>query len=663
MAAIEPSYKKEPIELRQPDYNEKEVKYRGFLIERMEYAKTQRDDNYIEFDDMDYLTYHETNAKAGNSYLRSKQNDEDVRIVTGTTLEKENTLLSSLLNYNLEPNIVAFDRNNLAEHSLGETMEDLIKKSREIEDYDTKRQLIYKEALDQGTVFVEERWDEWKDVRKELKDLKWKEGAKIDSIKWTERLEKVQGMCTSNLLSGVKVYLGNIRQFHIQKQPFLFIVDYIPYEEIQAVFQDWERWEHVSDTLNQTTKISEDETDYVTWYGLDNTKDMVEIIKYQDKWNNEFQIFLNGVMMLPVGFPLQAISPSGEYTIAKGDIEPISGLFAYSKSIPAKTKVDQAVYDEFLRLMILKTQQSFKPPMANSTGNVLSKNIFLPGTITPDVDVKSLVPLIPTPGVTAPEFNAVQFVKGIIDEKSVSPVVEGQALPGKQTATEIVELKRQGMMKLGLVIVGIMNLERQLSRLRLHNILANWTEPMDERLNEVKGQLEKFYRTETIDTTFEEGETGKKIIDFTTDEGKLGLTSDQVLAEEELVKRLTGENVKKVYINPDELKSLDYNWFITITPTEKDSNELDRVLFMQNVAQGLQMFGPQAFNMEYLKEQWAIKNKMDPDKVLIKGAMMPPMEGQAMEGQATKGAGVLSQGMTQPMRSQVQQPSVNTLAK
>src|SRR5690606_453725 len=93
----------------QIDYSDEERKYLDKLMKLAAFAREQRDDTHAELDDMDYVTYYETNAKAAGSYMEPKRNKEDTRIVTGTTHEKENTLLSSLLNYNLEPDITAYN--------------------------------------------------------------------------------------------------------------------------------------------------------------------------------------------------------------------------------------------------------------------------------------------------------------------------------------------------------------------------------------------------------------------------------------------------------------------------------------------------------------------------------------------------------------------------
>ena len=44
-----------------------------------------------------------------------------------------------------------------------------------------------------------------------------------------------------------------------------------------------------------------------------------------------FQIYINGVPMLPISFPLKAVSPSGLIPITKGDLD-LMNMFAYSKS-------------------------------------------------------------------------------------------------------------------------------------------------------------------------------------------------------------------------------------------------------------------------------------------------------------------------------------------
>lgn len=643
------------------DYSDEEITERGFIMQRLENMRQQRDQKHPELDDMDFLTYYETNARAANSYIPPKMNEDDTRVVTGTTHEKEVTMLSALLNYNLESNVNAFDKGDLEIIDFGQTTADLVKKSREIEDYDSKRPLYYKEMLDQGDVYIEEAWSEYFEVSK--KNPSWEDATKMRIRKVEGELKKKYGICETRMLPGTMVYLGNMKEFELPRQPDIAFVSVMPYDEAASLFGEWERFKYVPKKLVRTQPL--DKTiGYQDWTLQEIQDNMVEVIRYQRKFSNTLQYMLNGVMMLPIGFPLTAISPSGEYTIVKGSIEPISKFFAISKSIPAKTKVDQAVADEMLKLIVLKTQQSYKPPMANNTKKVLSKRIWSPSTIHNDIDVTKLVPIIAPTGVTPSEFSAFQLIKSIIDEKTSSPVFSGDASSGSQTATEVLELKKQAMMKLGLAIWGVIQMEKQLTWLRIQNIMANWTQPIDERMVKMDGELKKMteYRTVSVNTTLENGQAGRRIVQF--DENLPNeLSPEQIRAEEDFLTATSGVPTRKTYLNPKECQTLKYTFYVSITPTEKDSTELNRVMFTQNIRDAAAIFGIQSLNMDYLKERFASLAKEDPAKFFLRQQpVMPGMAPPGQPGAAPAPGGEIAAQMMQGTKPP-EPPSLNTLAK
>jgi len=628
-----------------PDYTPEEAAYRSELIRKLTTAQVARDSNYREFNDTNYTQYYDSNLRAANSYIEPKRNPEDTRVVTGTTEEKGSTLLSAILNYNLEPNIMAFDKEMMEIDELGKNIEDLVKKSREIENYEEKRVLIYKEMLDQGTCFVEEQWVEETKVVKKLKDVNWSDGVKVKSIKWDETDAEGFCGCQTRLIRGDKVYLGDVREFQLSKQPYIFTLDKMSYAEAETIYKNWDRWEFVPKKIVRV--VPTDYSTYRDWTLEAVQENFVEVIKFQNKWTNEFMIMLNGVMMLPCGFPLEAISPSGDYTVAKGDVYPISQFFAYSKSIPAKTKVDQAVLDEMMKLIVLKTRKSYMPPMANNTGRVLSRKIFNAGEITNQIDPAKLQPIGDATGVTASEFNAFEFIKSIVDQKSVSPAFAGDQTSGTQTATEILELKKQQMMKLGLVIYGIISLEKQLSWLRTYNILTNWTKKQDTRVNEFTGQLEEVFKTIEVESNFEEGQKGKKIIQFSPEAGEY--TPEQIMQEESMLSEQKRMPVRKTYISPEIAKMKNF-YYINITPVEKETSDLQKIMFKTDVQDAMNLFGAQSLNFPYLMKRYAVLSRQNPEKFFIPNAPVTPSE-QAMKGGDNNGLGAqLNRGIgTSPM--------------
>lgn len=601
-------------------YEEEETLYRGELIKFIEGARDQRDGEHDEFDGMTYLEAYETNSKTGNSYIEPNVNEGDTKLSSGVTLEKTNTLLSSLLNFNFEPNISAFDDRNYEIYELGENFEALVKKSRQIENpsYNKKRSLIYKELLDQGTVFVEDVLIEWQDVEKIMEPISWAEGVKIKKT-WEKKLGKVQRELRCTLISGPNMYLGDIKQAFIEYQPYIFTRQVMSYAEAESIFRNWERWENVSRNMQSFNSSSETNLKYHNWSLEALKKNHVEIIKYQNKWKNEFMLMINGVLMLPVGFPLSAITGGSRYSIAQGMIEPISYFFAYGKSMASKTKVDQALLTEQYKSLIMKTRKSYKPSVANNTGQILTSRMFLAGTITPNVDPNLINEIGNNEGVTQAEFNVLEFLKRVIDEKTVSSVFQGQTTEGGQTATEIMELKKQSMMKLGLPIMGIMNLEYDMAWLRLHGVLQHWTQVQDQRVNEITGKLEDVYASFTVEDTLEDGTLGKRIIKFSPE----NKTSEQIRAEEDILSRK--EKVRVTYILPEILAQVKINWYITIEPTEKNVDALERAQFSKSIVEGFQLFGQQSFSLDYIKTQWAQKNKFDKDQLFVKQQPMNPM--------------------------------------
>lgn len=634
-------------EIQAPKLSDDELLFRSQIISEIENARNQREKSHAEFDDQTFTQYWESNAKAANSYIPPKVNEFDVRTTTGTTKEKGNTVLSSLLNFNLEPVIEGYDKDNLAIYDLGIAMQDLIRKSRKVEtpEYDFKRILIYNELIAQGTVFVEDTQVEFRLPTKTVKDFEFIDG-KFSDFSWEEGIDKVYKSCETNLINNLSVYLGNIKEFELSKQPYVVVRRLITRSEAQSLYGSWSRWENVPKKVTKAVDNGDDGIKYNTWTLEELEKDLVEEIKYYNKWTNDFMIMLNGVPMFPVKrdskgrlgtFPLSSVLGVCDYPLAKGDIEPISRHFAYSKSIPAKTKVDQQVFDEMLKAIILKTRKSYQPPMANNTGKTLSRKIFYPGTIHNGVNPDKLQEIGSNVGVSPAEFNATEFIKRIIDSKSVSPVLEGQSVTGQQTAREIIESKQQSMIKLGITILGVVNLEKRLAKLRLLNILKYWTAPIDSKIVELKDGVKKTvstYRTESVDSEFEDGKTGERIIDFTEELPH----ENQIMAEERLLEGVRGKPVRKIYLNPKELKAVDYFWHIEVNPTEKNTSSLKLAQFDEYIQKILAMFVPlgKVPNIDYLAERQAILQGEDPRKIWSAqpvNVQQPVAPGQAATGQ------------------------------
>lgn len=632
-----PLLQEEQSHTPKPEYSEDEETYLGRLKAKMSLAQTNRDSNHDEFNGMDYQTYYEANERLANTYIAPKRNREDTNFQSGIVRQKLFALLAPLTNLNLSGDISAYDREGLRIQALGNAMEDIILKTNEMDRDEEKKNLRHYELLKHGTIFVEEVWDT---KQKKVKKMSGKFDGKIDQ-KWTTRVEKAFARPTRNIISGLNVYLGDLTKYDISEQPYIFTVDVIPYNEAETMFGKWERWENVPKKLVKTddtaTGVSKD------WTLLDTADDYVEILRYQDKWNNEFAVVLNGVLMTPVGLPL----PWGyeEYNIAQQNLEPINARFAYGKSLVSRLRNKAALLDEMLRLDILKTQKSLVPPKFNLTGRIISGRTFMPGKINHGIDPRLILNADDkeVQGVTQAELAMVEKIEASIDNESVSPTFQGQQSEGQQTATEVVELQRQAKLMLGLTIFAVSMLEWKLEWLRLQNLLANWFQPEDKVVDEARQLLKDKYRHASVERPIEGEGMGRRIVIPTKNmpNGEAVMMAEDALTEQQ------GMPVRLTFIDPDEVCSSKITWQIVVRPKEKTTSEMQKLLFRAFMADA-QFFGPK-LNVDYLAEEFANIWQRDPTKVFKSNDEMEIAQmQQAQAGMQEAGAGAVSPRVNMP---------------
>ncbi len=631
-------------------YTPEEIKARDIQIQELNSAYEQRQAPYTELDDMCYDRWYLENKKAASGYVKPRANPHEVRTNSAVVRSKSLALVSQLLEYKFEPDVEAYDESNQPDRVVGELAEDMIRKSRQIENYDAKRAFFYKELIDQGNVFVWERFCEQAGTVKEIENFDVED---LSKMKWKERIETLYSQCEAEIVPGLNVYLGNIREPDMQKQPFIGISFERTRSEVFAKYGNWERFKYVPFAIQRATDDQGTQI-YADWSMIEVRQNMVEELHYFNPFTNTYQIFLNGVAMLKVGFPLQYVAGGRiKIPVIKGDSELISPNFAYCRSVASKNKFNQQVMDEFLRSMIIKTRNSYSPAMANMTGKKLTQKIFYPSTIHEGIHPEKLVPIMQPTGVTSAEFNMMQYIKGAIDDDSVSSIFQGNEAGGR-TATESSLLMKQTMMKLGLLLLGVTNFEKELAWQRLFNINQNWTKPVDVQITGLKDGLMQYanvYRSETVESTFEDGRSGKRIIEFSEELPD----ESQVEAEEELLSSVKGEPIRKIYVDPKGLENIKHKFYIEIVPVEKQTSELRKAMFEQTALKMLELF-PDTTNREFVQKQMAINSDMDPDKIIMKSPS--PQMGAPMAG-----GEAVDQGLAgQMLPKELPRPSVNTLA-
>lgn len=635
-----PSEQKEET-IKVLEYSEFEKKYLGKMQQRIWYALVDRDRKHDEFDGMTYLQRCEDNRKGSNTYVEPKKNKEDTNYASGTGRQKLMTYLSSLSNLDLFPDISAFNQDETEVVELGESMQDLQTKAAEVDNDDEKKILRQYTMLEQGEVFVNESFEEQFTKEKNVTGVF---DGTFDSIKWTTKLKKTKAQCTRTIIPNEQVVLGDIRVFNMESQPFVATVEIRSYPETKAIYGGYERFQYVPREVTDTLNINGSASSllYSPFHFLQSTqKEDCEIVKYYDKWNNEYMVSINGIMLLPLseeegtGFPLTVVSPSGEYPIVKQVNEVINANFAYGKSVWSRMRNNVALYDEASRMAILKFQKSVVPPLANNTGKLLSSRVLMPGKVTMGVDPTRLQRLDPDgQGLTNAEFEMLRMMQDSVNRNSLDPVASGQQPSGGAvTATQILEVQRQAKMVMGLTIFSAAMLEQKLAWLRTYDILEHYFKPEGYMVGEGEGaEFINQYRSVSVVKKFEGVGIGRQVYRIVDD-----VPMDQEIQDEQdALTEKNGYPVRVKYLSAPQIRASKLLWYITVIPREKKTSASNKILFEQFAASVL----PLGADPNYIGERFSEMYDEDPTKVFPNGVQMPEEEGmdKGSAGPAVPGA-------------------------
>lgn len=662
-----------------PKYSSEELKDVGTKMYLCYKAKMDRDTVHVEFNNENYLSWFRNNEIIANTTITRDRTNKDLAVHAGTVEQKLLIILSEINRLNLMGEVRVFDTENTQLQELGMALTDINDKTAEMEGDDEKKLIRQLELMKQGTVFVQDNWvKRWQ----KSKTLNGKFSGQVTGVTWDEKFEKVFDGPERSVLYGPGVYLGNIREFDIKKQPYIFTLKLTSYSEVKSRYgamksvdgKDvpvWERWANVPH--NRVPFISE--TDIATQTGAGGwslnalNEEMVEEIHYQDQINNEYQIFLNGVAMLPVGFPLSAITPNGIFNIEKQVLQVINPFFAYGRSFIAKAQQLSELLDEMIKLLLLKTRKSIHPPYANTSGKVISEKSLMPGAISMGIDPNALVAIGQEgQGATASEYQMLNELREDIDRATVSPQVQGQQGQTGQTAFEVNLLQQQAQKSISLMLFACSLLEGKLTWLRTNMNLAYFFDPTGTKVDDARNQLVSTYRSISTDTHIPGRGAGQRKV-IPTDNPPAG---PEIYNQEEYSGTPVPEGSKRrltrselgmsplqiIYLDVGILKNCRYLFFTEVVAKPRDTSLNAKLAFNDELAALLNMqnnFGS-TINVDEIQTQFATVWHKRKEKLFGKPRQMPPQQmpqngaqtvqpNAAMAG-AGAGAGVIGASQT-----------------
>ena len=618
-------------------YSEDEKKQQDIWInQRMEKSWREMTTPLDEFDGMSLIDVCRENNLARNSFLTPIQNDGEVRVVTGTTEGKVDSIFHAVMNQNLELEISTLNQHNIEDALFSDAITDTVKATEQLEMSEDIEAEAMDEILTQPMVYIQDAMsDEWFYDRVLTKgnwdDLWQGKIPEFENRGWYRVQEPRKTIWTAD-----QVFLANMRlpARLFQLQPYIILYRTRPLSELKRVYQHCKNWEFVKGGMplrqQYRGQITSSDWRFSRSIGGDEGEEIIALSPSGD----EEQRWIQGVPMLPVGCPYLA-NRFGRYNMTMEIFKPIHRNFGPGRPPVSMLRSLQALKDESFRLGILHYRQLIFQPIVTEAQKILSKDMWLPSAITYGVNKNEIHSLIDKQTAGIDQALQDMIEKEVEKFINVSPIFQGLNSNGQQTATEVANQMKQALLMLGHALVARIRMRRNCGYLRLYTILQSMLEPVQTRYNDFTKKSEEVYRTYSLrDADLPDGAVGTKIISFISRD-LLAQEEDRVL-EVSKESRLNGNPKSFLFIRADKVRTIPYRFFVNVYATEKRNSLIEKETFKQDIKDSIDLGRVLGIgvNPEYAVQEWSKRVKVDSRKLYqLPTAPMAVMPNEAGGGQ------------------------------
>ena len=472
-------------------------------VQAINEALERREKDSVIFNGEVYSAHYEYNQKKGINYAPRKGADDN-EISLGIVHEKIVSFVAIFLKYIFKKEIKCYDNGGKLIEGLGEIYELAIEFSQRMERFVQKIALIYWEVFTQGDAFVLEDWE----VRTFKKSVAMKEGKALNPENMDFTYEFLEGLtyeegdqvqtrrAVSRLLDGRNVILEDPElDSGIQDQEAITIEEVLTRPTAAKIYGTLKMWDRVPEKAEDIKNMVGDKITLFDGKRIKDPEKYIIVHRRYNKRDNRFNIYLNGVAVLPYDTPFTIFYPRNNYPITQFSAERISGS-AYSRSIPAKTKFVADYADWVLKKLAERFEQDVDPALLVKGKYTLVKDIFKAGNRTHGVTRDMYEKADPdNKGMQNAHFSFLDLIKDIIESQTVNPTSSGE-LSTNASATEIATVDQNQKDKLGFLLDGLVNGFMDMTLRRAETIESKYT--IKQRDTVVDGKTIGVYQNFTV---------------------------------------------------------------------------------------------------------------------------------------------------------------------
>jgi hypothetical protein len=565
-----PSYKPEKVEAD---------KIRS-IYDKMDACLILRKQPLNYFDGNSLEEYINESVKRWNSFIPPRDDgDWRTSVFMPETRNKITAILSFVASQRMRVEIQARSKDKPVDNELSTIVSALYEHSMDSENGDLQFLRSSLEALVKGTAIVFEGYK----FRK--RDVKRVDKHDHDTGKSTYKKDTIidDDRVFQRVVPLEDIFIPNFYTNDIQDQPYIIEREELEFEIAKYRYQKFPNFEFVEKKAHVTDDKDGDLFFYERWNERVEAT-TVEVLHFWDKWNDEYHIVANGVLLTQADNPF--IFDHKKYPYAYTLFEPMAVDFFYGKALPQKIISEQDVVNALYNMMLDRTYLSVMP--------------FFFTSLMDEIDVSSIGPLeriqvsdttqireANIRAVSQGENQMLQQVISSMNKSSVDPSQQGQV--SGETATAVLQARESSIRLMGLFTNFLAWLTHDQAVLRVANILQFYPKPNAL----IEGPKE--YRVE--DQILSDGKKGVKIIRV-VENNKEKPDEEDVEAERE---RSDNPDVEIYYASMDQLRNIDYTLKVLPSSSIPETKALKKALGLEYVNTALQMF-PDMVNKESLFE-------------------------------------------------------------
>jgi len=452
--------------------------------------RNERDKNRHEYDGDDLETYVEKSMDAYNGIVSEemKAAKEDWQSVAWDhkTRGKVKAIISMVVG--IRPFVSIVGETTEAEvQKLASKLSDVYEDSWDVEKGNYKLYLQVLSAVCKGTVIVEEIYQEDRVKEKEIISVDQETGE--TTFKEKTKIKGGFGTVRANIIPLLNFYPN---ENHPEVEEDCCLVEDLTEAKFKSRYGKFPNFEFVRKGV--TASLGEEQPQYKSY--IEDTKDLIRVIKYYNEYTDEFVIMANGVWLNPQKGDVVCPIPfkHKKLPFAKMIFEVADEECFYGKSLPDLTKGEQDPTNALLRLMIDQEILAVQRPILVGQGAEIGSNMLSPGKINRiNGDINQVREML-LQGASQGGFQMLQLLRGNMNENTaIDPISQGVHGygSGRKTARESVILDENSKKSNGPLLLHVYKFLHDRAVLRISNIKqfyinAKSTKDKDKRTITVK---------------------------------------------------------------------------------------------------------------------------------------------------------------------------------